>query len=264
MLAAAERYALPDEQRDIDVGYRGRPLPAHMGAGSQEKREIGERFKARAAGTGLRLDIETSIESRIYDDDWHRFLGRSRATLGVESGVSFIDLEDECHAEYLRLRTDEHEPTLAQLQAGALGRWDGNIPYRTLGPRHLEAAAFRVCQVLYEGEYSGAMQPGVHYISLAKDFSNFDDVMAALRDPEQRRRVTSRAYEDLIASGRYSYGAFVAQVDQELLDAGLTPDVALRSARPSTPRCARAPHDDERCASRSGRWTSRATSRSAS
>jgi hypothetical protein len=202
-----------------------------MGAGSQEKREIGERFKAHAAGTGLRLDIETSIRSRIYDDDWHRFLGRSRATLGVESGVSFIDLEDECHAEYLRLRTNEHEPTLAELQAGALGRWDGNIPYRTLGPRHLEAAAFRVCQVLYEGEYSGAMQAGVHYLPLAKDFSNFDDVLAALRDPEQRRRVTSRAYEDLIASGRFSYAAFVAQVDHELLGAGLTPDVpAERSA----------------------------------
>jgi hypothetical protein len=230
LLAAAERYALPDEQRDIDVGYRGRPLPAHMGAGSQEKREIGERFKALATGSGLRLDIETSIKSRIYDDDWHRFLGRSRATLGVESGVSFIDLEDECHADYLRLRTNEHEPTLAELQAGALGRWDGNIPYRTLGPRHLEAAAFRVCQVLYEGEYSGAMQSGVHYIPLAKDFSNFDDVVAALRDPEQRRRVTSRAHEDLIASGRYSYAAFVAQVDQELLDAGLTPDVAPERA----------------------------------
>jgi hypothetical protein len=225
MLAAAGRFALPDEERDIDVGYRGRPLPAHMGAGSQEKREIGERFKALAAGSGLRLDIETSIKSRIYDDDWHRFLGRSRATLGVESGVSFIDLEDECHAEYLRLRTNDYEPTLEELQAGALGRWDGNIPYRVLGPRHLEAAAFRVCQVLYEGEYSGAMQPGVHYIPLAKDFSNFDEVMAALRDPEERRRITDRAHRDLIASGRYGYAAFVGQVDQELLDAGLTRDV---------------------------------------
>ncbi len=227
MLAAADRYALPDERRDIDVGYRGRPLPAHMGAGSQEKRIIGERFRALAAGSGLRLDIETSIESRIYDDDWHRFLGRSRATLGVESGVSFIDLEDECHAEYLQLRaTTGREPTLEELRAGALGRWDGNIPYRTLGPRHFEAAAFRVCQILYEGEYSGAMQPMIHYIPLAKDFSNFNEVMAALGDPEQRRRITDRAHRDLIASGRYSYATFVAQVDQELLDAGLTPELA--------------------------------------
>ena len=227
LLAAAERFARPDAERDIDLGYRGRPLPAHMGAGSQEKRIIGERFKELAAGTGLRVDVETSIESRIYDDDWHRFLGRSKATLGVESGVSFIDLEDECHAEYLQLRvTTGREPTLEELQAGALGRWDDNIPYRTLGPRHFEAAAFRVCQILYEGHYSGAMQPMVHYIPLAKDFSNLDEALATLRDPDQRRRITDRAHRDLIASGRYSYASFVAQVDRELQDAGLTPDVA--------------------------------------
>jgi hypothetical protein len=142
LLVAATRFARPDAERDIDVGYRGRPLPAHMGAGSQEKRVIGERFKELAARTALNVDIETGEEHRIYGDAWYRFLGRSRATLGVESGVSFIDLEDECYAEYLQLRaTLAREPTLDELQAGALGRWDGNIAYRTLGPRHLEAAA---------------------------------------------------------------------------------------------------------------------------
>jgi hypothetical protein len=228
MLAAAERFSLPDERRDIDVGYRGRPLPTHMGAGSQEKRVIGDRFKELAAGTNLRLDIETSIEKRIYGGDWYRFLGRCRATLGVESGVSFIDLEDECYAEYLKFRQEGREPTLEELQAGALGRWDGNIPYRTLGPRHLEAAAFRVCQVLFEGEYSGAIEPMVHYIPLAPDFANFDEVLAGLRNPQLRREITDRAYEDLIASGRYGYANFIAGVDSELMAAGVRPEVAPR------------------------------------
>jgi hypothetical protein len=230
MLAAAERYACPDGRRDIDVGYRGRPLPAHMGAGSQEKRVIGERFKELAAGTGLRLDIETGEEHRIYGKAWYRFLARSRATLGVESGVSFIDLEDECHAEYLELRAATgREPTLQELQAGALGRWDGNIPYRTLGPRHFEAAAFGVCQVLFEGEYSGAMQPGVHYLPLAQDFSNVPEVVAALKDRERSRRIAERAKEDLIASGRYSYASFVREVDRELIAAGVAGEPAPRA-----------------------------------
>ena len=231
MLAAARRFARPDERRDIDVGYRGRPLPPHMGAGSQEKSVIGERFKELASGTGLRLDIETSIESRIYEDAWHRFLGRSRATLGVESGVSFMDLEDECHEEYLRYREQGHEPTLEELEAGALGRWDGNIPYRTVGPRHFEAAAFRVCQVLFEGDYSGTMRPMEHYIPLAKDFSNFDEVLEAVRDRDLCRQITDRAYEDLIASGRYSYASFVAELDRELLDAGLGEQVGAAQRR---------------------------------
>jgi hypothetical protein len=226
LLSAAHRFALPDEARDIDVSYRGRPLPPHMGAGSQEKRVIGERFKELAAATSLRVDIETSEVDRLYGDAWYRLLGRSRATLGVESGVSFMDLEDECHADYLRYHQEGREPTLEELQAGALGRWDGNIPYRTLGPRHFEAAAFRICQVLFEGEYSGAMAPMVHYVPLAKDFSNFDEVVAIIEDPERRRRITDRAYEDLIASGRYGYAGLIELVDRQLTGAGLSLEAA--------------------------------------
>ena len=226
MLVAAERYALPGHERDLDVGYRGRALPPFMGSGSQEKRVIGERFRELACGTPLRVDIETSEESRIYGDDWYRFLGRCRATLGVESGVSFMDLEDECVEEYRRWKEQGGEPTLEELQSGALGRWDGNIPYRTLGPRHLEAAAFRICQVLFEGAYSGAMEPMVHYIPLAKDFSNFDEVVAGLQDRPLCEKIAERAYQDLIRSGRYSYSRFVGELDAELLAAGLRPDAA--------------------------------------
>jgi hypothetical protein len=225
MLDAARRYATPDADRDLDVGYRGRPLPPHMGAGSQEKRVIGERFKELARATSLRVDIETAESARLYGKAWYEFLGRCKATLGVESGVSFMDLEDECHAEYVRLRAAGIEPTLEQLQAGALGRWDGNIPYRTIGPRHFEAAAFRICQVLFEGEYSGVMEPMVHYVPLKEDFSNFDEVVSHLQDDALRRRITDRAYEDLIASGRFSYASFVRDLDGELLNAGLDPDV---------------------------------------
>jgi hypothetical protein len=228
LLAAARRFARPDAARDIDVSYRGRPLPLHMGAGSQEKRVIGERFKELAAGTSLRVDIETSEESRLYGDAWYRLLGRSRATLGVESGVSFMDLEDECHAEYTRYRSEGRDPTLEELLSGALGRWDGNIPYRTLGPRHFEAAAFRICQVLFEGEYSGALEPMVHYVPLAKDFSNFAEVVAVIQDPEQRRRITERAHDDLIASGRFGYDGLIELVDRELVDAGLSLETSAR------------------------------------
>jgi hypothetical protein len=232
MLAAARRYARPAERRDIDVGYRGRPLPPYMGAGSQEKREIGERFKELAQGTGLRVDIDTSIAGRLYGSAWYRFLGRCRTVLGVESGVSYIDLEDEVYADYLRLRAElGREPTLEELQAGALGRWDGNIRFRVIGPRHLEAAAFRICQVLYEGEYSGVMEPMVHYVPLRKDFSNVDEVIAAVRDPGLCSRIAERAQRDLIASGRFSYTSFVAEVDQLLLDAGLQPEVSPRVRR---------------------------------
>ena len=70
----------------MDVGYRGRPLPAYLGHGAMEKHEIGVRFGELAAGSGLRLDLATGEGDRLYGDDWYRFLANCRCVLGVESG----------------------------------------------------------------------------------------------------------------------------------------------------------------------------------
>jgi hypothetical protein len=224
MLEGARRWALPDQQRDIDVGYRGRPLPSWLGRGAQEKTVIGEEFARRAAGRGLRFDISTREDDRLYGDDWHRFLGRCRAVLGVESGVSYLDLEDEVLAEHQRVLAERGSPpTLEELEAGVLVRWENNFRYRTISPRHLEAAAFGVCQVLFTGEYEGLLDPGKHYIALEKDFSNLDDVIEQLRDGSRRREIAENAHRDLIASGTLSYARFLATVDERLIAKGLDP-----------------------------------------
>jgi hypothetical protein len=223
MLEAAERFALPAEQRDLDIGYRGRPLQPFMGSGALEKIEIGERFKELAAGGSLRLDIDTSEGGRLYGDAWYGFLGRCNAVLGVESGTSYIDLEDEVYSDYQERLADGRTVTLEALLEGPLGRWDHNFSYRTISPRHFEAAAFRICQVLFEGEYSGVLAPMVHYVPLKKDFSNFDEVVALISDPVRRREITDNAYRDLIASGAYSYERFVHDIDADLAAAGQSP-----------------------------------------
>jgi hypothetical protein len=226
MVAAAARFSRPDAERDIDVGYRGRPLQPYMGSGSLEKSFIGERFKELTAGTGLKVDIDTSEEGRLYGEDWYRFLGRCRAVLGVESGTSYIDLEDEVLRDYEARIADGRPVTLAGLQEGALGRWDHNYSYRTISPRHFEAAAFRILQVMFEGEYSGVLEPMVHYVPLKKDFSNFDQVVALISDRAVREEIVENAHRDLIRSGRYSYERFVAGVDADLVAGGLDPAVA--------------------------------------
>ena len=241
LVAAATRFSRPDAERDIDVGYRGRSLQPYMGSGSLEKVIIGERFRELAAATPLRVDINTQEDGRLYGDDWYRFLGRCRAVLGVESGTSYLDLEDEVLHDYRRRRAEGRTVTLEALQEGPLGRWDHNFSYRTISPRHFEAAAFRVCQVLFEGEYSGMLEPMVHYVPLKKDFSNFDEVVALIRDPRARAEIVERAHRDLIQSGAYSYERFVADVDRDLLAHGLDPavepsqratiDAALRTGR---------------------------------
>ena len=222
LLDAAERFALPDSERPIDVGFRARPLEPYMG--EDEKSEIARDFAERAAGAGLALDIEVGGESLLPGDEWYRFIASCKAMLGVESGTRCFDLRDEIYADYLRLAAERDEVSVEDLRAaGALERWTDRIYYRTIGPRHFEAAALRVCQVLFEGSYSGLMEPMRHYIPLKRDFSNFDEVLGRVRDPELRRELTENARRDLIDSGENSYARLIEKLDAVLAEAGLEP-----------------------------------------
>lgn len=229
MVEAARRFSVPDEHRPVDIGYRGRPLPPYMGRGGLEKHEIGVRFVGHAKGLDLRFDIACDEEDRIYGDDWYRFIAGCRAVLGTESGVSVVDLDDEVLAEYTALAA-QGPVMIEQLERGALGRLEGRIPYRTISPRHFEAAALGVCQILYEGRYSGAMEPMVHYIPLRKDFSNFDEVIERFRDVDLRRELTQNARRDLIESGAYSYRTFISGLDETFTEAGLSPEISEADA----------------------------------
>lgn len=226
-LAAAQRFALPVDQRTIDVGYRGRKLPPYMGRGSREKYTIGPEFKRRAAGLGLELDIEVDERHRIYGEKWYKFLGNCKACLGVEAGVSVFDIEDVALEQYNTLIAANPHTDLDDLREPIqkiLEPWEDYIFHRVISPRHFEAAAFRICQILFEGHYSGIMKPRVHYIPLKKDFSNFDDVIRMLSDRSLCDEVRSNAHRDLIASGDHTYACFMQSFDRRLLEAGLSPD----------------------------------------
>jgi hypothetical protein len=227
-VAAAARFAKSDDERTVDVGYRGRPLPPNMGRDALEKTEIATRFAELAAGTDLRIDIGIGETDRLYGDAWYEFMANSRCMLGVESGVSAFDLEDRILPEYERMLQESAAVSIDDLR-DVLAPWEDRVYYRTMGPRHFEAAAFRVTQVLYEGRYSDVMQPMVHYIPLKKDFSNFEEVVDLMLDANVRQTITENAHRDLIASGAYSYQRFVHHVDRILREAGIVP--AAQSSR---------------------------------
>ena len=174
--------------------------------------------------SGLRLDLAAGEHDRLYGDDWYRFMANCRCVLGVESGVSCFDLEDEVLDEYNARRRAGLPVGIDDLET--LPRWEDVVYYRTVSPRHFEAAALRADQVLFEGRYSGVMEPMVHYIPLRKDFSNVDEVIRLIRDDDVCHELADNAYRDLIASGEWSYAQFVAGVDATL-------DAAI--AAPPTP-----------------------------
>ena len=223
LVKEARRLAVPDAERTVDIGYRARPSAPYFGRGGLEKTQIGEQVNQRLGGGDLVLDISTSEEDRLYGEDWYRFIARCRGFLGSESGTSCVDLEDEVRLEYEALVAAGESPTIERLEQGALGRWDGKVPLRTCSSRHFEAAAFRSCQLMYEGHYSGALEPMRHYIPLHKDLSNFEQAIERFRDPDLRRELTDNAYTELIASGEWSYERFIEGFDRVLEEAGLPP-----------------------------------------
>jgi hypothetical protein len=221
LVARSAEVFVPDADRTIDVGYRARRLAYYMGRASQEKHEIGERFVSSAAGLGLELDIATGEDSRIYGDAWYKFVAQCRGMLGTEAGTSVFDLDGTAQSRVASLLAEEPNLGFEEVERRVLHEYEGKIPYRTVSPRHFEAAAFRVVQILYEGRYNDVLESDVHYLALKKDWSNFDDIMARFADPGVRQAITERAYDDLIASGRYSYRAFVAGFDKHLAELGL-------------------------------------------
>jgi hypothetical protein len=234
LVSRAQRLTKPDQDRTIDIGYRGRRLPSYMGKGSQEKHIIALRFREQAADLGLKIDVETEESKRIYGEQWYEFLSNCRAVLGVEAGVSIFDIDNEVYPQYERMMAQNPKLTFEEVYERLLHPYEDNIFYRTISPRHFETAALRVTQILFEGKYSGIMQPMVHYIPLKKDFSNFDDVIRMFKDKALRRKLTENAYRDLIASGRYSYQHFIESFDQELLEAGLRPEISVADAQKVT------------------------------
>ncbi len=189
MVEAADRLHEPDAERSIDVGYRTRPTPPYFGRGGMEKVEIGERFAERAAGSGLALDISAREEDRLYGEDWYRFIAdcrghaRDRVRRLVQRPRGRGPRASTCE-----LSKGGRDVTIEDLERGSLGKWDWKVPLRTTSSRHFEAAAMRVCQIMYEGEYSGVLKPMVHYIPLRKDFSELRRGARALPRPGRPRR----------------------------------------------------------------------------
>jgi hypothetical protein len=207
------RSVLPIRDRTVDVAYRGRVVPYWLGSLAQEKAAVAKRMIAVAREAGLRYDIAWDEASRIYGDAWIDFIASARATLGTESGASIVDFDRECERavdEYLRQHPDADFDEVAR---EVLTPWEGNIVMNVVSPRVFEAAALRTALVMHRGEYSGVVTAEQHYIPLAKDFSNSDEVIERLRDSEYLQELADRTYEEIALSPRWQFDTMVSDFD---------------------------------------------------
>ena len=232
--------ATPLAERKIWVAYRGRDIGARYGRLGFEKYEIGRRMIEICVARGVPHDIAMDDASRIYGDDWYKFLGSSRTMLGSESGSNVFDFDGDLEDEIKAFRAAHGRTPTYQEFKHVLDPLEAPFNVGQISPRIFECAVMMTPMILFRGCYSNAIEADVHYIPLEKDFSNAHAILGRLNDLEYLRGFADRAYQRLVSLGDFGYRSFArhleATIEEEYL-ARINPDwIAYRSrtARPKT------------------------------
>jgi hypothetical protein len=206
----------PPSKRSLFIAYRGRPLPIRYGRLGQEKVVIGQHVKTYCHKHGISCDIEWDESSRIYGEDWYAFISSAKAMLGSESGSNVFDWDGDLQQTIDHFRKITPNVTESDVYQKIIEEREVDGLMNQISPRVFEMAAAKTVMVLFEGSYSGVLEPGTHFFPLKKDFSNLDQILAELRDDIKVDAMADRVHQDLIISGKYSSRQFVGMVDSEI------------------------------------------------
>lgn len=194
----------PIKNRTVDIFYRSREYPYHLGHLGRERIQIADGVNKRSSQYGLKVDVSTHEKDRLYGQAWIARLSNAKAVLGTESGSSIWDHDGHISKKLHQLVSKQKNMSYQAAHDALLHKNEGNLVYSAISPRAYEAAAMGTPMILFPGRYSDVLKADKHYIPLAKDFSNFSDIVKKLNDDNYLQELADNTYEDLIASGNYS------------------------------------------------------------
>jgi hypothetical protein len=206
------------EARPIDIGYRAWRTEHWLGEHGTKKVRIAEEVAKAAQSQGLRTDISLREEDTLVGYDWLDFLGACKATIGSEGGASLLDRDGSVRERTLRYLREHPDAPFEETRRECFPDRDGKINLFVITPRHFEAAATRTLQILVEGDYNSVLKAGIHYVSIKSDFSNVNQAISVLQDPEAIESITDRAYKQLIGSDRWTYETFVREIERDIIE----------------------------------------------
>jgi hypothetical protein len=208
----------PLEERRNVVVYRGRKLGYWYGSLGQEKYEIGVKMKSICKKHQIPVDIECDDEKRFNNNsEWYNFLLSGRATLATESGANIFDWDGRLKTSIQDYLEKNPRASYEQIAKIFLGE-DGKILMNQISPKVFQAIMCRTALILYEGDYSGVLLPGKHYIPLRKDWKNIEEVIKSLQDLNYLNQITTSAYDDILKSKKYSYQLFIRELETVIDD----------------------------------------------
>ncbi|QRN03382.1 hypothetical protein GH742_05605 [Legionella sp. MW5194] len=188
----------PYRLRTIDVGYRARKLSPWIGVHGQQKWQIADLFLKDARNYNLVCDISYKEHDRIYGDHWFDFLSNCKAVLGTESGASLCDFTGEIQKNVEAHLDSYPDTSFEEIRDLYFKNEDCKIMMNVISPRCFEAAALGTLMILYEGEYSGVLKPYRHYVPLAKDHSNMEEIVGYIQDEKRAKDIIECAYNEVI------------------------------------------------------------------
>jgi hypothetical protein len=203
-------------QRPLIIGYRGRVLPLRYGRLGQEKSQIGYAVRNYCIAHQINFDIKCDEGSRLYGKKWYKFISSMRAMLGTESGANIFDWDSLLSQEIKDYQSRHPNSTHKETYLNLLRDREIDGLMNQVSPKIFEMAAAKTIMVLFEGEYSGVVEPHTHFLPLKKDFSNLGQIITLLKDNDLMNAMAERTYIDIIVSGKFSYRKFVRMVDGEM------------------------------------------------
>ena len=223
------KFRRPFRDRSIDVGQRVRHLPPQLGAEASRKGYLAVTFAERSRNMDFQVDVSTRDEDVLVGDDWWRFLGNTRFTIGRLGGASIGDPKGKLARQVYRMRI--RRPDISENKMLEKLKWrsakSGN--FTAISPRLFEAAAMGVCQILENDHYFDGFEAWKHYIPLSNDLSNIDEVFHVMRDFARCEEIVRESEAFLIQSDRFTYKSFVASLLHEAVgfqvDESLAPTV---------------------------------------
>lgn len=200
------RESSPERHRPIWLGYRTCEASLRFGRAGRLKRDIGVRAAQWSIDNGLVTDVRPTGQDVKRGTSWLRFLQQTRVTVGVEGGSDVLDIDGDL-AEAHRTGDPAWSPARPLVE----------VNLRALSPRHLEAAACGVAQVLVEGDYSGVLQAGRHYLPVTQDLANLEAQLEACRSDQVVRSMAVAAQRELAQNDAFTWRQKMVEIRSDML-----------------------------------------------
>ena len=77
------------------------------------------------------------------------------------------------------------------------------IYFKCISSRNFDAIGTKTAQILLEGKYNNLLKPNIHYFSLKKDYSNFDEIVELVKNEKEVKKIAENAYDHVISNHLY-------------------------------------------------------------